>query len=306
MRVNCNVKRGFVVGCLIGAIFVIASAKAETTPGDSNPYAIISDRNVFHLNPPPPPPAPEAPKPPDLPPVKLSGFQRIGDHMKVYLAIPAKDPKDTAYLSLQEGEMQSDVKIVAIRADKGEVDILNTGTPQTLNLLSNGFALSGGAPAPAARPNPGIPMPMHHMPGMPFPQPTAIVPPSMPVSTQGSAMVIGGSSDSGGVATIGGSPSVSGGNSFVQGGAAPITAAAAAPPFGSVGQVVPGGANSASAQIANSLFSGGQYHIPPSPNITPAPLDNQKAGILIQGAAGGPPVPPSIINEYNGGPPGPQ
>jgi hypothetical protein len=287
---------------------MIASVKAETTPGDSNPYAIISDRNVFHLNPPPPPPEPTPPKPPDLPPVKLSGFQKIGDHMKVYLAIPNKDPKETAYLSLQQGEKGNDVEIVAIRADKGEVDILNTGTPQTLNLLSNGFAISGGAPAAApARANGGFPMPMHHMPGMPFPQPTAIVPPTMPVSTQGSAMVIGGSQASGG-AGISGGASVSGGNSFVSGGAAPITAAAAAPQFGSsVGQVVPGGANNTSAQVANALFSGGQYHVPPSPNITPAPLDNQKAAILIQGAAGGPPVPPSIINEYNGGggPPGP-
>jgi len=289
---------------------MIASVKAETTPGDSNPYAIISERNAFHLNPPPPPPAPEAPKPPDLPAVKLSGFQKIGDHMKVYLAIPAKDPKDTAYLSLQQGEKGSDVEIVAIRADKGEVDILNTGTPQTLNLLSNGFAVSGGAPAPA-RVNGGF---MHHMPGMPVPQPTAIVPPTMPVSTQGSAMVIGGSQSSGGAtyggggATYGGGAGVTGGSPFVGGGASPITAAAAAPQFGSVGQVIPGGANSTSAQVANALFSGGQYHIPPSPNITPAPLDNQKAAILIQGAAGGPPVPPSIINEYNGGggPPGPE
>ena len=59
------------------------------------------------------------PKPPDLPAVKLSGFQKIGAHMKVYLAIPAKDPKDTAYLSLQQGEKGSDVEILAIRAEAG-------------------------------------------------------------------------------------------------------------------------------------------------------------------------------------------
>src|SRR5665213_797581 len=88
---------------------VVASAFAETTTEDGNPYSVISDKNVFHLNPPPPPPTVKE-KPPDLPKVMLSGFQKIGNKMEVFLALPAKDPKDTAYLAMQAGEKSRDIE----------------------------------------------------------------------------------------------------------------------------------------------------------------------------------------------------
>ncbi len=72
---------------------MIASTAVGTTSEEANPYAVISDKNVFHLNPPPPPAPAEATKPPDLQKVMLSGFQKVGDRMKVYLAIPAKGPQ---------------------------------------------------------------------------------------------------------------------------------------------------------------------------------------------------------------------
>ncbi|HEX4119182.1 MAG TPA: hypothetical protein VH619_01040, partial [Verrucomicrobiae bacterium] len=141
---NSIVKRSCLLGGLALLMPLIAGANAEISPGDSNPYAVISDRNVFHLNPPPPPEEAAPLKPPDLQKVQLSGFQKIGENIKVYLAIPAKDPKDTAYLALQAGEKGNDVEIVKIREEKGEVDIINSGTPMTLTLASNGVATSGG------------------------------------------------------------------------------------------------------------------------------------------------------------------
>jgi hypothetical protein len=194
----------------------------------------------------------------------LSGFQKVGERMKVYLAIPAKDPKDTAYLALQAGEKERDVEIVKIRADKQEVDILNTGTPMTLTIASNGFPLSGGGAVAKAGgpPPPGTPE-IRRMPGFrgapPPNMPAAAVP--SPASRSGSAIIVGGGSGSSGGPQSYGSSSyggaiVSGGNS------APVNTTAAVP-------------NNPAAQIANTLFSGGAtgqgYRMPAPENVAPAP-----------------------------------
>jgi hypothetical protein len=293
MSVNYNLTRAFVAGLIVAAPMV-ASAVAETTGADANPYAVISDKNVFHLNPPPPPVSAESTKPPDLQKVMLSGFQKVGNRMKVYLAIPAKDPKDTAYLALQAGEKANDVEIVKIRVEKQEVDIINTGTAMTLTIASNGFAVTGGGVAAKTGGGPGPGMPgNHHMPGMPgaFPpsMPAAAVPSPASVSSGGSAIIVGGGEgSSGGSGSFGSSAVASssyGGGAIVSGGQSSYGNTAAAAP------------NSPASQIANTLFSGGQsqpYRMPTQDNIAPAPPEVQAAGLLLNQAAHGPPAPSGL------------
>jgi hypothetical protein len=289
---------------------LVTAAYAETSAEDANPYAVISDRNVFHLNPEPrPEDSAPPPKPPDLPKILLSGFQKIGDRLKVYLAIPAKDPKDTAYLALQAGEKENDVEIVKIREEKGEVDILNTGTPMTLTLASNGFAATGGAAAggtgtaPArGGPSSGGPPGIGHrmMPGMSRPNiPAAAASAPAQAYSGGSAIVVGGNGDNGGSSSAygGGSSaygnsggvSVSGGNSY--GGSSY---------GGGVGATAAG--NNTSAQVANALFGNNSGHVPTPEDIVPAPPEVQAAGLLLNEKAGGPPS-PYQPGEEGGGPP---
>ena len=121
---------------------------AAVANDDSNPYAVISERNVFHLNPvPPPEPPPEAPKP-DLPKIKLSGFLRIGQKTHALFSCAPKDKKEEPiYYNLTDGEKDGILEVVKIHQDKGEVDIINSGTPATLSLKSD--TLEPTAPAPA-------------------------------------------------------------------------------------------------------------------------------------------------------------
>ncbi len=125
-----------------------ALASADATAAETNPYLIISQRNVFRLTAPPPAPAPVADKPPDLPDVKLTGFMETAHVMRALLAkLPNKGATNTAtYLSLKAGEQKDEVKLVRIRPEKEEVDIINAGTFMTLCAASNSFA--GNWPAP--------------------------------------------------------------------------------------------------------------------------------------------------------------
>jgi hypothetical protein len=292
---NPNLIRAYVLACAVVCGVIIVSAVAETPGEDANPYAVISDKNMFHLNPPPPPPSADAGKPPDLQKVMLSGFQKVGDRMKVYLAIPAKDPKDTAYLSLQAGEKERDVEIVKIWADKQAVDIINTGTPMTLTIASNGFSLgSGGAVAKTgAPPGPGGPGAPGAPGGRRMPAMMGALPHNAPAASAASRassgvtpiVVGGGGANNSGSQGFGASSSGSsyGGGAIISGGgSSPVNTVAAAP-------------GSPASQIANSLFSGsttGQgYQMPTPANVTPAPPEVQAATLLLHEAAGGPPAP---------------
>jgi hypothetical protein len=297
--VNANLTRAYVLGCVAASGLIIATAMANTTAEDANPYSVISDKNVFHLNPPPPPPSADSAKPPDLQKVMLSGFQKVGNLMKVYLAIPAKDPKDTAYLALQAGEKASDVEIVKIRADKQEVDIINSGTPMTLTIASNGFALSGGGGGGGGvvakgggAPGPGTPG-FHHLPEMRAPPPNAPTADARTERSDGnSSIIVGGGSGNSGSTPSFGSPSYNSssaasgyngysGGAVVTGGTTPVNTSGEVP-------------NSPASQIANSLLPGGttgQYHMPVEA-AAPAPPEVQAAGLLVAHAAGGPPAPP--------------
>jgi hypothetical protein len=273
------------LGCAgVAAFAPVFAAAAEVASADANPYLIISDRNIFHLNPPPPPVAPEPPKPPDLPKVMLTGFIGKGNSIKVLLAIPPKEAKDpTTYLTLSPGEKGGqkgrNVELVKIYLDKEEVDIINSGTPQTLSVRSNSYAASsfphshqGGGP-PAVLP--GIPP---GMPGMP--------PIHRPPNSYGPSAT---SSPSPAAATFGG------GSSIIAGGGGGAFGSSAS------GAVVGGGAgftptaNNVSSQITDGLSnpSPQNSHNYQTPlNNPPLPLEVQAAALLLQEAAGGPPAPP--------------
>jgi len=292
------------LACAGLAVFgtTLAVADTDVAPPDGNPYSVISDRNVFHLNPPPPPPVAEAPKPLDLPTVMLTGIVGKGKSMKVLLALRSKETKGDAYLTLAPDEMQKNVKLVSIRLDKREVDIINQGTPQTLSAKSNNYASSTPAAQPG-RAGPGLPagiQGLHHPPGAAQP-----APPPMPAAAAygggGSSVIAGGGANDGGLSSIlggarSGGPIISGGNAFTP-------APAAVQP------------NNATAQIANGLFNqnSGTYQMPTLPTAPVTP-EVQAAGLILQKQMmqqlphGGPPLPPSVqeaLDGLNGAPPTP-
>jgi hypothetical protein len=149
---------------LAGPDCVSAAGPEDASPGaqvaaasevGSNPYSVICDRNVFHLNPPPTnAPADKAP-PPDLPAVFLSGFMKKADELKVLLVLKVKNPDtkgapSNAYLKLAEGDKQTVmsmnnqvlVELAKVYAEQEKVDVVVAGTPMTLSLKDNGLGNS--------------------------------------------------------------------------------------------------------------------------------------------------------------------
>jgi hypothetical protein len=158
---------------LLGCLFLAGPGLLRALPQDtsSNPYSIISERNVFHLNPPPPPPEPEKPKV-DLPVFKLSGFCKIGSKTRaLFSSASSKKEEGWSYYSLAEGEREGNLEVVKIDEAQGTVDILNSGTPATLSVKEDSLTPAAPAPAPAvatawAAGRPGLPLP-----GMPSRRP---------------------------------------------------------------------------------------------------------------------------------------
>lgn len=133
-----------------------------------NPYSVISDRNIFRLTTAPIPVEPP-PKPPDLPKVMLTGFVGKGSSLKILLAIVPKDNKTpTVYATLTAGQKEHDVELLDARPEFEEVDIINSGTRQTLSVRSNSY--DSEASAPAAAPGRHI-MPRGMPPGFVFRRP---------------------------------------------------------------------------------------------------------------------------------------
>jgi hypothetical protein len=161
------------LGCLLLAQ---GGPRAAAQPSeDANPYGVISERNVFHLNPIPPPPAEEAPKV-DLPEIKLSGFLKIGKSRHALFSSRPKDKKDgPIYYDLADGEKEGILEVVKIHEDKGEVEIMNSGTPVTLSLKNDTIketaSEKGGAANPLAPPTPGRPEHLPARAGYRFPVP---------------------------------------------------------------------------------------------------------------------------------------
>jgi hypothetical protein len=311
---SSKLKLACFLGCACVAGFGSATAAPENTAADANPYTVINDRNVFHLNPPPPPPATDTAKPVELPKVALTGFVGKGAAIRVLLAIPpAKDSKETSftYLTLGPGDRDHDVQLIKIRADVSEVEILNSGTPQTLTRSNSLASLgpvshgAGGGPGEKAEKS-GIHRPM--IPG--FNPPAPGMPPA-PTAAQGGgggdSLVIGGggggtgaSGGSGAIVSGGGSGNgalIAGGNggngqTFVGGGA--TTPASTAAAVNAAGAAI-------GSQLASALTSRAtpNYQTPIS-TAPPLPAEWQGPAMAAQKAAmanlpgGGPPMPPPV------------
>jgi hypothetical protein len=125
---------------------------AAAVPDDnSNPYALISERNVFHLNPIPDPPPPQDTPKVDLPVIKLSGFLRIGKTTHALFSYSPKDSKlGPMYYDLANGEKDGILEVVTIHEDRGEVEIINSGTPLTLSLKNDTLEIKAAAPVKSA------------------------------------------------------------------------------------------------------------------------------------------------------------
>jgi hypothetical protein len=128
----------------------------------SNPYSTISERNVFHLNPPPPPPEAEKVKV-DVPAIKLSGFFKVGTKTRALFSSESKKKDEGwTYYNLAEGEKNGILEVVKIDEPNGKVDIVNSGIPATLSLKEDSLqvtapaapAAAGGPPKPGGRPSP--------------------------------------------------------------------------------------------------------------------------------------------------------
>lgn len=164
---------------ILGGLLLTAGAPllrgAAVDDADANPYSVIMEKNIFHLNPPPPPPKPDEPKL-ELPTVCLTGFVNYGGNHKVLFVATPKDKKESLYYTLSEGERSGDGKLelVKIHPSFEAVDVLNDGTPQTLTIKDNSLPITG-APAAAATTTPVTSAPMHpgerRMPGRPMFQP---------------------------------------------------------------------------------------------------------------------------------------
>jgi hypothetical protein len=300
--------------CAIAGVMALATplraftgAAATATPsstsdgiGDnSNPYAIIIDRNVFRLNPPPPPPSAEK-KPVDLPKVYLNGIIKIGDDVRVLFSIPPKDAKSqTAYFKLAPGEKDDVLELVRIHPNQQEVDVLVNGTAMTLSVLSNSLAsaeskAAGGATAP---------------------EPAAVrrgrraeAAAAEAASGGSSAIIAGGgrnSSPYGGVSVGGGGGGVTtigGGNSTSFGGGSSGVSVS-----GGGGNNFGGGAsgNTAGSQIANLLSSPqGSTQIANIPTQTPVDPEQQALNMAAYKVLhdDAPPLPPAIQAQIDGVP----
>jgi len=303
--VRSKLKWACVLGCAAVAFLATAKAATDIPPADANPYSVISDRNVFHLNPPPPPVSAEDSKPVELPKVALTGFFGKGKSMKVLLAIPPKNSKDPwTYLTLVPGQRDQDVELVRIHAEKEEVEILNSGTAQTLSKSNSYAAMAGVAHptgAPAGEKEKGV-AGLHHPMNAGLGGHAAGAPTAAATPGGSSPLVVGGAD----------SRSASGG-AFVSGGQSGTAAPSFGGGLGTAGAGVPGqlggglgnaAGNEVGAQIGNALFNSqtGHYQMP-TPTTPPLPPDVQGSVIVVQKAAmggRGPPLPPPLQAAVDG------
>jgi hypothetical protein len=303
--------------CVIGGVMALAtplqaftgvaatahpSSTSDGAGDNSNPYAIIIDRNIFRLNPPPPPKDTEK-KPVDLPKVYLNGIIKIGDDVRVLFSIPPKDAKSqTTYFKLAPGEKDDVLELVRIHPDQQEVDVLVSGTAMTLSMLSNSLASAGGkaaggakASGPAAAPPGGS---------------SAIIAGGGRNSSPYGSVTVGGGGG-GGFTTIGGGNSTSfggGGTSFGGGG---TSFGGGGTSFGGGGTSFGGGvsvsggssAGTVGQQLTSALISGTQTPGQGSTVGTTGPVASpevQAANLLLQyeqdqqSGKSGPPLPPSL------------
>jgi hypothetical protein len=82
--------------------------------------------------------------------IKLSGFLKIGTQTRALFSSLPKDKKDgPTYYNLADGEKDGILEVVRIHEDKGQVEIINSGTPATLSLKDDSLAADAAAAPPA-------------------------------------------------------------------------------------------------------------------------------------------------------------
>jgi hypothetical protein len=157
-----------VMGCCL-LLTATGLAMADDNASDANnPYAIIAERNVFHLNPPPPPPASEEAPKADLPVIKITGIVKIGDKIRALFVTQPKNTKDApTYFNLSEGERDGILEVVKIHVEDQTVEIINSGTPATLSVKDDSLAKNEGSAPPGAPESPGVKPPFPALPGVP-------------------------------------------------------------------------------------------------------------------------------------------
>jgi len=131
-------------------------------PPASNPYLGISERNIFHLNPPPAPPDPVAAK---LPPPKLflTGICTLGGAKRALLKTApqpgAKGPdagKEHSY-TIMEGNREDGIDVLAIDERLGTVKVRFENEVSTLNFKDNAVATVNPVAPPPGTPPAGAP-----------------------------------------------------------------------------------------------------------------------------------------------------
>jgi hypothetical protein len=136
---------------------------AKDAPVNSgNPYAVIVERNIFHLNPVPVSHDAEDKLKAELPVVKITGFLDVGGRKRVLFVADEKGKKDHSYYSLSEGEKSADTKLELVKIHPGEdaVDVVNDGLAVTLTLEKDSAQASKNpAAAPPNNQPPGPPSP---------------------------------------------------------------------------------------------------------------------------------------------------
>jgi hypothetical protein len=168
---SMNIKRAGSILILLAGPWLVSALPEDS----SNPYAVITERNVFHLNPIPPPPPAEAPKE-DLPVIKLSGFFKVSKKTHaLFSSAPKKKDEAWTYYNLAEGEKEGVLEVVKIDEAEGKVEILNTGRPATLTLKEDTLEpVAAAAPRAPGKQGPGAPgPPLPGMPSRPFSNPAA-------------------------------------------------------------------------------------------------------------------------------------
>ena len=128
-------------------------------PSPENPYAAISTRNIFGLN----PPAPLEPvvNPEDnLPKITPTGIMGVFGNLQVLFKVApvgksAPGAKEEFYI-LSRGQRQDDIEVVNIDDKNGLVTFDNHGTTQELPLVA-GTAAGGTASASSGGMNPAMP-----------------------------------------------------------------------------------------------------------------------------------------------------
>ena len=205
------------------------SVDAVSATVDTNPYSIILARNVFRLVPIPPPPEP----PPtdvlkDYPAVEYVGWYDSGGKKKAMfqsVGKDAKDPENTKFFTLMEGEKQDNLELVGLDMAKEEANVLYVGIAKTLSIKSGRPPEKGKGAAAAAAGQAQAGM----LPGIPPPpsvaQAQAIAQAQAQAKAQAQAAAAAAGGGPGGGVLVGGAPSAPAGVVTFGTGATPAGAA---------------------------------------------------------------------------------